>query len=525
MNFTIISSDIFTGDPSHPRAEAIAVRGGKVAAVGNNAHVRNVCNPLGPVMELPGRLVTPGFTDSHTHFNHLGQSLALVSLGGLSSIDECREKISTAVARTPPGEWIVGGGWNHNQWVDKREPNRKDLDDIAPDHPVMMVRACTHSIWVNTRALKVAGLTAASAQPPGGRIDRESGTGHPSGLIREARHLIQDHIPPPTLEMRREALLAAQESALRLGFTGVHTMESLAEWEAADALEREGRLKIRLYHLFQGDELDAVAHRGIEPRSGSDRLWFGHAKFFADGSMGAKTALMHDPYEDDPSDFGIPFLEPAMLCERVAHACSLGWSVAIHAIGDRGVTHALDAIAKARQSFPGGLPDRIEHIQVSRPEDLRRFPQLGVVASVQPIFVATDWPDAERLWGKRCRHGYVWKTMLDSGIATQFGSDSPIEPIDFRFGLHAAVTRQTVAGKPEGGWYPGQRLTLAEGIRGFTVQPAITSGRGAFLGTLSPGKWADMTVFRHNLFDLTPDEWLTAEAEMTIVQGEVVFRQ
>ncbi|MGA6927495.1 MAG: amidohydrolase, partial [Desulfosarcina sp.] len=485
----------------------------------------NACDPVGPVMELPGRLVTPGFTDAHTHFNNLGQSLSLVSLKGLCSISDCREKIRAAAVRIPPGEWIVGWGWNHNQWVDQREPNRNDLDDITPDHPVMMVRTCTHSIWVNTRALNVAGLHAASPEPPGGRIDREPVTGHPSGLIREARDLIQVHIPAPTLEARKAYLMTAQEAALRLGFTGVHTMESLDEWAAADALEREGRLKIRLYHLFQGDELEAVARRRIVPGSGSDHLWFGHAKFFADGSMGAKTALMHEPYEDDPSDFGIPFLEPAMLYERVAQACSQGWSVAIHAIGDKAVTHALDAIAGARQSFPGRLPDRIEHIQVSRPEDLRRFCPLGVVASVQPIFVATDWPAADRLWGKRCCRGYVWKTMLETGIATQFGSDSPIEPIDFRFGLHAAVTRQTVDGQPAGGWYPDQRLTLAQAIRGFTFQPAITSGKGASLGTLSPGKWADMTVFRQNLFDLTPDEWLTAEAEMTIVEGEIVFQQ
>ena len=289
--------------------------------------------------------------------------------------------------------------------------------------------------------------------------------------------------------------------------------------------KKRGRLTLRLYHLFQGDELDEVARRGIVPGSGSDHLWFGHAKLFADGSMGAKTALMHDPYEDDPSDFGIPFLEPAVLCERVAYACSLGWSVAIHAIGDKAVTHSLEAIAEARKLHPGRLPDRIEHIQVCRPEDVRRIHDLGVVASVQPVFVPTDWPAAQRLWGKRCINGYAWKTILDAGIGIQFGSDCPIEPIDFRFGLHAAVTRQTVDGDPEDGWYPDQRLTLAQGIHGFTVQPALTAGKGSLLGTLSPGKWADMTIFRHNLFDLSPDEWLSTEAEMTIVQGEIVFQQ
>ncbi len=525
MNFTIYSSDIFTCDSARPRAEALAVRDGRIAAIGTNMDVRKACTPVGPVMELPGRLITPGFTDSHTHFNQLGQSLGWVNLKGLSSIAECREKIRAAVVDTPPGQWIVGLGWNHNQWTDQREPNRNDLDDITPDHPVMMVRVCTHAIWVNTRALNVAGLTPASPEPPGGKIERESGTGHPNGLICEARHLIQDHIPAPTLEARKTALLTAQAEALRLGFTGVHTMESLEEWEAADALEREGRLKIRLYHLFQGDELDAVARRGIIARSGTDHLWFGHAKLFADGSMGAKTALMHDPYEDDPSDFGIPFLEPAVLCERVAHACSLGWSVAIHAIGDKAVTHSLDAIAEARKAFPGVLPDRIEHIQVCRPEDVRRLYEFGVVASVQPVFVPTDWPAADRLWGSRCRNGYAWKTILDTGVSTQFGSDCPIEPIDFRLGLHAAVTRQTTDGEPDGGWYPEQRLTLAQGIHGFTVQPAITSGKGSLLGTLSPGKWADMTVFRHNLFHLTPDEWLSTDAEMTIVQGEIVFQR
>ena len=525
MDFAIYSSNIFTGDPALPSAEAIAVMDGRIAAIGSNAHVRSVCKPVGPLMELPGRLITPGFTDSHTHFNYFGQSLGWINLKGLDSVAACRDKIRQAAASTPHGQWLIGFGWNHNQWSENREPNRHDLDDITPDHPVMMVRTCEHAIWVNSKALNAAGIFAGTPEPPGGAIDREPDGGHPSGLIREARHLVDDHIPPPTLATRKAALLAAQEQALRFGFTGVHTMEDMPAWEAADALARDDKLKLRLYHLFQANELEALEQRGITPASGTDRLWFGHIKLFSDGSMGAKTALMHAPYEDDPSNYGIPYLAPNVLCEKVARACRHGWSVAIHAIGDRAVSLSIDAIAKARAQHPGHLPDRIEHIQVCRPDDLARIHAQGIVASVQPVFVPTDWSTAERLWGRRCRHGYVWKTMLDTGIATQFGSDCPIEPMDFRLGLHAAATRQTIQGQPGGGWYPEQRLTLAEGIRGFTVQPAVTSGRGERLGTLRPGKWADMTVFRHNLFDLTPDGWLDTEAEMTIVQGEFVYQR
>ena len=476
------------------------------------------------MLDLPAKLVTPGLVDAHCHFLNLGRSFQMVNLRNAASLVEVRERIQKAVALHRPAEWIIGRGWNHHQWAEQREPTRKDLDDIIPDNPAMMVRTCGHSIWVNTAALERAGVTRQTPNPAGGQIDKDPDSSEPTGLLRESRDIIEAHIPSPSLEERKQMVLAAQEEALRNGITGVHTCESLDEWEAFAALDAEGKLKVRVYHLLPPDDLEEAAGRGITAGFGSERLWFRHVKLFADGSLGSGTALMHAPYSDDPNECGIACLEKDMLEAKIKLAYSCGCDVAIHAIGDLAVTNALESIAAARKHFPEDHRDRLEHVQLYRPRDLTLFRDLGAVASVQPVFIATDWAPADKRWGRqRCRYAYAWKSLLQAGLRLQFGSDAPVETINPLYGIHAAVTRQTVLGEPSGGWFPEQKLSLEESITGFTAVAAWSTRRENELGTIAPGKWADITVYNQDLFTLPCDHWPDVQTEMTVVNGEVVY--
>ena len=524
MDFAIFSTRIFTGNPAQPWAEALKITDDRITHIGSNTEVKKACSTHTEMLDLPGRLVTPGLVDAHCHFLNLGRSFQMVNLRNAASLAEVRERIQKAVVSYGPTEWIIGRGWNHHQWEEQREPTRKDLDDIIPNNPAMMVRVCGHSVWVNTAALDRAGVTSRTPDPAGGQIDKDPGNGKPTGLLREARDIIEAHIPSPTLEERKQMVLAAQEDALRNGITGVHTCESLKEWEAFAALEAEGKLKVRVYHLLPPDDLEEAVGRGITAGFGSERLWFKHVKLFADGSLGSGTALMHAPYSDDSNGCGIAYLEKDRLEEKIKLAYSHGCDVAIHAIGDLAVTNALESIAAARKQFPGDHRDRLEHVQLYRPRDLSLFHDLKVVASVQPVFLPTDWAPADRRWGpQRCRYAYAWKSLLQAGLRLQFGSDAPVETINPIYGIQAAVTRQTVLGEPSGGWFPEQKLSLEDSITGFTAVAAWSARREDKLGSIAAGKWADLTVYNQDLFSLPPDNWADVETEMTVVHGEVVY--
>ena len=525
MDLAILSTRIFTGNPKQPWAEALGIKGDRIAAVGTNAQVKKACRRKTQVMELKGRLVTPGFVDGHAHFVNFGLTLQRIDLMNLPSLTACRERIRRAVAGYRPGEWIIGRGWNEHFWEEEREPTRFDLDDLIPNNPAMMIRACGHSVWVNTAALGAAGISRQMPDPPGARIERDRVSGEPNGLLREMRRHLEKIIPPPDLEMRKRAALAAQREAFRSGVTGVHSCESLREWEALSVLDDEGELKIRVHHTMPYEGLEEGRSLSIKPWRSGRRLWFGQVKLYADGSLGSGTALLHAPYADNPSDRGLAVLSLPALRKRVMEAYRNGYSVAIHAIGDKAVTNSLKAIAAAREALPGIRRDRIEHVQLFRPSDLALFRRLGVTASVQPVHLATDWATAEKKWGlDRCRASYAWKSLLRAGIPLQFGSDAPVEPINPMLGLQTAVTRQDLRGNPRGGWFPEEKLSLEESIKAFTTIPAWCSRKEKYLGTVTPGRWADLTVFDQNLFNLPPEQWVSAEVAMTFVNGEIVYR-
>ena len=525
MDTVILSSRVFTGDPARPWAEAVCFREDRVVAVGTNAEAQRVSGPDARVFELPGRLVTPGMVDAHLHFVSFGLYLQRVDLRDLTSIAACRERVKTAVGKKKPGEWIIGRAWNEHIWTDRRGPNAKDLDDIAPDHPVMLIRCCGHSVWLNAMAMKLAGITEGAVDAPGARIERDA-DGHPIGLCHEYRKIIERIIPPPTLEERKAAALRAQAEALRHGVTGVHTCETQQEWDALAALEAEGRLKVRIHHTLPPEDVEKAHSRGIELGKGTERLWFGQVKLFADGSLGSGTALLHAPYADDPSSTGLEVLSVAQMQERIEMAYRHGGDVAVHAIGDLATTNVLDAIAGARKKFSGPKRDRIEHVQLMHPDDFARFRVMDVVASCQPVHLHTDMLVAEKKWGMdRCRYGYAWKSMLGAGIKIQFGSDAPVEHINPLLSVHAALTRQRPSGEPKGGWFPEERLTLPEILRAFTAVPAWVSRKEHDLGRLAPGRKADLTVFSQDLFQTAPDQVPSVPVEMSVVNGEVLHHK
>lgn len=526
METAILSARIFTGDAARPWAEALRVADDRVVALGTDREVKAACGRGARVLVLRDRLVTPGIVDAHLHFVSLGLSLQRVDLRDLPSIENCRAQVKQAVAARRPGEWIIGRGWSEQGWKEQREPAARDLDDIAPHHPVMLIRHCGHTVWLNSLAMRLTHIQAGTPDALGARIDRDADTGEPTGLLREYLKIIEREIPPPTLEERKQAALRAQREALRFGVTGVHSCETLAEWEALAAVEAEGKLKVRVHHLLPPEELEPARSRGIELGRGSDRLWFGQVKLFADGSLGSGTALLHEPYTDNPSERGLAALTPKELQERIELAYRSGGDVGVHAIGDLAVSHVLEAIEGARKRHAGPRRDRIEHVQLFQPDDLARFRDLGVVASVQPVHLLTDRPVAEKRWGmERCRYAYAWRSLLRAGVRLQFGSDAPVETINPLLSFHAAVTRQSLSGEPENGWFPGERLTLPEVIQAFTQVPAWVSRKEHQLGTLAPGKKADLVVFGQDPFRTAPGRLPSVEVEMTMVDGEILYHK
>ena len=524
--FIISSTKIFTGDTANPLAEAVYIKGNRIVAVGSNTMVKNLAPAGVKVIDLQGCLVTPGLIEGHCHFTGTGVLLQNLNFRNITSFSACRQMVKQAVLDAKPGEWIIGRGWDHYLWQGKREPVKQDLDDISPDNPVYLVRVCGHSVWVNSRALEIAHITAQTQDSPGGKIDKDHLTGEPTGIIRETLELVSVHIPQKTKEQLRQAALSAQKEVLRFGITCVHSLEDLDCFKVLRELDREHLLKVRVYHSLHVEDIEKAEKEGFEINQNTDRLWLGHVKMYADGSLGANTALLHEPYLDQPENFGLPFLDRKALTAGVEFAYKRGYGVMIHAIGDKAVTNALESIAEARKKYPCDPRDRIEHVQLFRPDDLQLFTDQNITASVQPVFLATDRFTAEEKWGKkRCRNSYAWRTLMKRKIPLQFGSDSPVEPVNPLLGIFTAVERKNYKEKNQDKWFPEQSLTLEEAIIGFTKQAAFTSGRENEIGKIAPGKLADLTIFNQDLFCAQKDQWPEIEVEMTIINGQIVYKR
>ena len=528
---------LFTQDPDFPQATAVAIGEGRFLAVGDDAEVRALARPHTRLIDLGGRLALPGLTDAHFHFYDWALGLRRLSLADTTSLSDLRQRLAQRVSETPPGHWILGQGWNETRWPDPRIPTRADLDDAAPIHSIILWRSDMHLAVVNSQALREAGIAGDTPDPPEGVIDRDE-SGEPTGVLRElAINLVSGIIPPPTEEETVEAMRDGFPLLHRLGLTGVHDYRIMGgadgppAFRAYQHLQTAGELALRLWMHIPGERLNEAIALGLRTGFGDSHLRVGHVKFFADGGQGARTAWMLEPYEDT-GECGMPLTPMAEIAEAVRRADQAGLAVAIHAIGDRAnrelltVFEQLPTQLETQNPKPETrVPHRIEHVQMIRPADVTRLARLGIVASVQPIHVTDDIPMIEQSVGPRGRFAYPFRDMLDAGVTLALGSDCPVADPNPLWGIHAAVTRQRRDGAPPGGWYAKQRLTVAEAVWGFTMGPALVSGREAELGSITPGKPADLIVLDRDIFAIEPMEIAQTQVVMTVFDGRVVYQQ
>jgi predicted amidohydrolase YtcJ len=510
----LIGGDVHTMDPAHPHASAVAIREGIVEAVGSDADVRPWIGASTRVVMLDGATVTPGLVDAHCHLHGLGVDLDALDLRKTRSEQEVAELVRSR-ATDSPGTWVVGRGWDQNRWPSRAFPTQRSLE-TATRAPVLLTRIDGHAIWVNAAALAIAGITAQTADPPGGKIVRDV-DGTPTGvLLDNAIELVEKHIPPATAAQTERRILAAVQVAIAAGITGVHEMGiDDATARAYRKLDDEGKLPLRVYAYHAG-----LAPGSPEPARGNFAMR--GVKFFADGALGSRGARLYADYDDDPGNRGLWVTEPAQLAHEVEVAVAAGWQVAIHAIGDAGIGSVLDAYAAAAQRHPGDLRLRVEHLQVLAPADLPRLVHARAIASMQPAHATSDMPWAEaRLGNQRILGAYAWRSMLEHHVPLAFGSDFPVEEVSPLLGIYAAVTRQDATGKPVGGWYAAQRMTLDEAIAAFTSGSAYAEFAESMRGTLAPGRTADLTVFDRPL--AADRSLLETRVRMTIVGGQIVY--
>ncbi|MFW6115593.1 MAG: amidohydrolase [Chloroflexota bacterium] len=526
----LCNGKLHTQDPDDPEATAVAMAQGRFVAVGEDDEVLALASPGTRRVDLAGQRVLPGLTDSHFHLYSWALSRQRLSLVEASSLADLRRRLAARISETPRGGWVLGQGWNETRWPASNVPSRADLDEVAPDHPVLLWRSDLHMAVANSRALHEAGVNGDTPDPPQGRIDRDS-AGRPTGILREqAVDLVRERLPEPAENEVVEAMRDGFGVLHCLGLTGVHDHRIMGgadgppAFHAYQRLLGEGELPLRLWMGIPGERLDEAVALGLRSGFGDAYLRVGHVKIFGDGSQGARTAWMVEPY-DDAEGCGMPLTPMDEIATAVEKADRAGLAVAVHAIGDRTNRELITAFEQHARHDGRGIPHRIEHAQIMRPRDVERLARLDVAASMQPIHVTDDIVLSEKSIGERSRFAYPFRDMLDAGVTLAFGSDAPVSDPNPMWGLHAAVTRRDRQGSPEGGWYPAQRLTVAEAVWGFTMGPAIVSGLAGVLGSISPGKLADLVVLDRDIFAIEPMGIYGAEVVMTVFDGGIVYER
>jgi predicted amidohydrolase YtcJ len=515
------------------RAEAIAVRGDRIEAVGENADILKLKGPETQVIDVGGKFVMPGFNDAHAHLAAGGAERLNVNLTGAKSLEEFRARIRAKVETAKPGDWILGGGWDENLWPVKVLPTRWDVDEVSAGHPVFLERVDGHIAVANTQALKLASVTIASRDPRGGKIDRDSNS-RPNGILRErAREAVTNVIPPPTHDRRREAMEAALAEAAQWGVTSVQDNSGWEDFQVLEELEKSGKLTARVTEWLPfNDSVEQLDVRRKQHPQSDKMLHTGMLKGFMDGSLGSRTAAMIEPYADDSSNSGLPQYEPAKLNEMAKERVLAGYQLGFHAIGDKGVQMALDAFAEATKAAKdkkakaanGGddYRPRIEHAQVTTPLQIVKFRDLKVVASMQPSHLLTDmkWAEA-RLGAKRAEHSYAWAEFLKRGVTLAFGTDFPVESISPFRGLYAATTRKSESGKEE--YYPDQKITVDQAIAAYTTGSAFAEFAEKEKGLIVPGMLADFVVLDRDVTAVVPQKVLETKVLRTVVGGKTVY--
>lgn len=529
-----IRGNIYTGlEGGAGRAQAIAVRGERIEAVGSQEDVLQMKGPATVVVDLGGRFMMPGFNDAHLHLIDGGFARMRVDFVGTKSIEDFRQRVRARVKTAAPDEWVLGEGWDETLWPVKVLPNRQDLDQITSTQPIFLGRVDGHIAVANTRALQLAGITISSKDPAGGRIDREA-DGEPTGILREtARSAVTGVIPAPTDDQRRQAYEIALQELAQWGVTSAQDNSDSNnlqtywdDFHVLERLKREGKLTARITEWLPFRESLPVlkAHRANADPSDT-RLHTGMLKGYMDGSLGSRTAALLAPYSDDLGNSGIPQYEQVRLNEMAKERIGAGFQLGFHAIGDKGVQMALDAFAEAGKAAPTGSSDfrfRIEHAQVTTPEQIAKFRELKVIASMQPCHLLTDMNWAQsRLGSVRAAHSYAWAEFLQKGVTLAFGTDFPVEPVNPFRGLYAAVTRKSEDGTKE--YFPEQKLTIVQAIAAYTIGSAFAEFAEKDKGTLVGGKFADFVVLDHDITSVPAAEILCTKVLRTVVGGKTVY--
>jgi predicted amidohydrolase YtcJ len=512
----ILNANVLTLDSKQPKAEAIAVQNGKIIAVGSNEEIRKYVDNKTKVIDAKKMTVIPGFVDCHVHMTGFGRSLIDLDLRNANSLKETQQKLQEYAKKNPEKRWISGGRWDHEKFVEKRFPTRNDLDEAVPDKPVFITRVCGHVGVANSKALQLAGITKETAIN-GGKIDLDEATGEPNGILREnALELVWKAIPKPSVKELEDACLLACRKAVEAGLTGVHwIVDSADEIRIIQKLCSEGKLPLRIYLGIPAELLDELAKLGLVTGFGDDMVKIGFVKIFADGSLGAHTAALKQPYSDKPETSGIIICTQKKLNKLVLKAHKAGLQVGIHAIGDRAIESVLKAFSKATREFPKeNHRHRIEHCSVLNLKLIRKMKRLRLIASVQPHFIVSDFWVADRVGNARARWVYPIKTLMREGLVVASGSDCPVEPISPILGIWAAVAKKEPV---------EERLTLEEALRTYTLDAAYASFDENKKGTIEVGKFADMTILSDNLATVSQEKIKDIAVEMVLVSGEIVY--
>ena len=527
------NAKVYTANDRAPRAEAVAIRGNKIAFVGRNGDAQRLVGPNTRVVDLRGAAVFPGFTDAHVHLAGIGAREMNLNLEGTTSLEDFLARVKARVDQTPAGQWVTGRGWIETFWKPPVFPTRQDLDRIAPSHPVVLTRADGHASIANSAALKLAGITRTTPAPAGGAINKDA-EGEPTGmLIDRAQGLVSRLVPPPTDADQDQALLKGVEREVSLGWTQVH--HAGGSWEEVDRLRRlyqAGKIKLRVYYAIRGPGADAdrLIAQGAGPAEFDNRLTVRTIKVSIDGALGSRGAALLAPYSDDPRTAGLITTDTVAYMRTLVGALRAGIQIETHAIGDRGNRLTLDFYERAMREVP---PDqrkvaeprwRDEHSQIIDPKDIPRFKQLGVIASMQPSHAIGDLYFAPaRLGMERLAGAYAWQTLIKLGVPIAGGSDAPVERGEPLIEFYAAVARKDTAGRSGQGWHPEEKMTREQALKAFTLWAAFAAFEEGVRGTIETGKLADLTVFDKDLMTVPELEILKAKNLMTIINGEIVY--